>query len=48
MRPIDFRSLVPAMPITSVANSSGAMIILIMRRNASATGLIATPNDGHT
>ena len=46
MRPIAFRSPVPAMPTTSVENSSGAMIILIMRRNASASGLIATPNAG--
>ena len=43
MRPIDFESPVPAMPTTSVENSSGAMIILIMRRNASASGLTATP-----
>ena len=48
MRPIVFRSPVPAMPTTSVENSSGAMIILIMRRKASASGFTATPNPGHT
>jgi hypothetical protein len=48
MRPIARRSPLPAMPTTSVENSSGAMIILIMRRNTSASGLIATPVDGHT
>ncbi len=41
-----FTSPVPAMPTTSVENTSGAMIILIIRRNASASGLIATPNPG--
>ena len=46
MRPIAFRSPVPAMPTTSVENSSGAMIILIIRRKASASGLIATPSVG--
>ena len=46
MRPIARRSPVPAMPTTSVEKSSGAMIILIIRRNRSATGLISTPNDG--
>src|SRR5205823_967198 len=48
MRPIAFRSPVPAIPTTSVANSSGAMIILIIRRNASARGLTATPTPGQT
>ena len=43
MRPIAFRSPVPAMPTTSVENSSGAMIILIIRRNVSASGLICSP-----
>ena len=38
---------VPAMPTTSVEKSSGAMIILIIRRNRSASGLMATPNAGH-
>jgi hypothetical protein len=47
-RPIDFKSPVPAIPTTSVANSKGAMIILIIRRNASASGLIATPTEGQT
>ena len=47
MRPIARRSPVPAMPTTSVEKSSGAMIILIIRRNRSAIGLISTPNDGH-
>jgi len=42
------RSPVPAIPTTSVENSSGAMIILIMRRNASASGLMLTPMSGHT
>ena len=41
-----FRSPVPAMPTTSVENSSGAMIILIIRRNASASGLMLTPKAG--
>jgi hypothetical protein len=36
MRPDVFMSPVPAMPTTSVENSSGAMIILIMRRKTSA------------
>ena len=48
MRPIARRSPVPAMPTTSVENSSGAMIILIIRRNRSASGLISTPNDGQS
>ena len=34
------------MPTTSVENSSGAMIILIIRRNRSASGLMATPTSG--
>src|SRR5438093_7937743 len=46
MRPIALRSPVPAIPTTSVENSSGAMIILIIRRNASARGRIATPKFG--
>ncbi len=46
MRPMVRRSPAPAMPTTSVENSSGAMIILIMRRKRSASGLIATPSDG--
>ena len=46
MRPIARKSPVPAMPTTSVEKSSGAMIILIIRRNRSATGLISTPNNG--
>ncbi len=41
-----FRSPVPAIPTTRVENSSGAMIILIIRRNASARGLMLTPNAG--
>ena len=36
------------MPTTSVAKSSGAMIIRISRRNASAIGRMATPASGHT
>ena len=40
IRPIAFRSPVPAMPTTSVENRSGAMIILIIRRNVSAIGLM--------
>ena len=48
MRPIARRSPVPAMPTTSVEKSSGAMIILIMRRNTSASGLIATPTSGQS
>ena len=48
MRPIALRSPVPAMPTTSVEKSSGAMIILIIRRNTSAIGLMATPQVGHT
>ena len=40
IRPIALRSPVPAIPITSVENSSGAMIILIIRRNVSAIGLM--------
>ena len=44
MRPMAFRSPMPAMPITSVENSSGAMIILIIRRNASAMRLDAGPD----
>jgi len=40
MRPIAFRSPVPAIPTTSVEKSSGAMIILIMRRKVSAIGLM--------
>ena len=47
MRPMARRSPVPAMPTTSVENSSGAMIILIIRRNKSAIGLIPTPTEGH-
>jgi hypothetical protein len=46
IRPIAFRSPVPAMPTTRVENRSGAMIILIRRRNASASGLMATPAAG--
>ena len=46
MRPIAFRSPVPAMPTTSVENSSGAMIILIMRRKTSASGLICSREAG--
>ena len=46
MRPMAFRSPLPAMPTTSVENSSGAMIILIMRRNMSARGLIADADGG--
>ena len=47
IRPIAFRSPVPAMPTTSVAKISGAMIILIMRRNTSASGLIVRAKSGH-
>src|SRR5262249_32448773 len=46
IRPIAFRSPVPAMPTTSVEKSSGAMIILIIRRKASASGFTATPKVG--
>jgi len=40
IRPIALRSPVPAMPMTSVEKRSGAMIILIIRRNVSAIGLM--------
>ena len=36
MRPTVFASPVPAMPATTVANTSGAMIILMSRRKMSA------------
>ena len=36
----------PAIPTTSVENTSGAMIILMSRRKASARGFVATPKDG--
>ena len=39
MRPIAFMSPVPAMPMTSVENSNGAMIILIIRRKTVDSGL---------
>ena len=47
MRPIAFRSPVPAMPTTSVENSSGAMIILIIRRNEIGERLDRDANVGH-
>jgi len=46
MRPIAFTPPAPAIPTTSVENTSGAMIILIIRKNASAIGLTATPACG--
>jgi hypothetical protein len=36
------------MPTTSVENRSGAMIILIIRRNRSASGLISMPSQGQS
>jgi hypothetical protein len=48
IRPIARRSPVPAIPTTSVENSSGAMIILIIRRKVSASGRMSAPNDGHS
>ena len=48
MRPTAFRSPVPAMPMTRVEKMSGARIILISRRNRSASGRMATPVSGQT
>ena len=48
MRPIAFTSPVPAMPTTSVENRRGAMIILIIRRNMSASGLMLVATSGAT
>jgi hypothetical protein len=46
IRPVVFKSPLAPMPTTRVENRSGAMIILIRRRNASASGRIATANSG--
>src|SRR5213594_405686 len=46
MRPIALSSPVPAIPTTRVEKTSGAMIILMRRRKASAKGLVAVPNGG--
>ena len=46
IRPTSLKWPAPAMPATSVANSSGAMIIWIMRMNSWANGLMASEASG--
>ena len=48
VRPTVFRSFMPAMPSTSVVNTTGAISILISRTKPSPSGCMAMPQAGRS